>query len=389
MPPTILSGVQGTYDILTNARKVDMGDRVALLEPDAAPLTVLLKRLKKRVTINPQFDWMEDELFPRFTAVNNGAGYLSTDTSIVVDNGNYIVIRDLVKVMRTSEVMLVTGVSSNTLTVTRAAGETAAVALVDNDPLMVLGPAYAENATLQQAKATQRTRVFNLTGIMRKPIQLSNTMINSQIYGSPDERIAQQKLRGIEHLVDIERAFLFGERFEDTTNDFRTTRGVVTFISTNRTDAGGTLTEGEFETWARTLFRYGKKTKLVLCSRLVASVVNQFAHNKLQSFPKDKTYGLSLMGYKTIHGEMMLIVHDLLESSPNTPSLYTDYEYGGWALGLDIETMAYRFIKNRDTQLLTNRQAPDADGVIDEWLTEAGLEMGQERRAAELVDVQA
>jgi hypothetical protein len=59
------------------------------LEPEAAPLTVFTKKLSKKRTVNPAFNWLEDELAPRFDQVNNGAGYASGATSIVVDNGAY------------------------------------------------------------------------------------------------------------------------------------------------------------------------------------------------------------------------------------------------------------------------------------------------------------
>lgn len=135
--PTIVTGVRDTANIQTAKLKIDMSEKIALLQPSATPFITFLKRAKgnTEVATNPKFQWMEDDLGARWDAINNGAGYLSTDTSLVVDNGAYFSAGDIVKVPRTGECMLVTAVATNTLTVVRGYGVTAAAALVDNDPL--------------------------------------------------------------------------------------------------------------------------------------------------------------------------------------------------------------------------------------------------------------
>jgi hypothetical protein len=49
---------------------------------------------------------------------------------------------------------------------------------------------------------------------------------------------------------------------------------------------------------------------------------------------------------------------------------------------LDMESLTYRYLSNRDTKLLTNRQAPREDSRVDEYLTECGLQFEQEKRHA-------
>jgi hypothetical protein len=56
--------------------------------------------------------------------------------------------------------------------------------------------------------------------------------------------------------------------------------------------------------------------------------------------------------------------------------------YGNYAVGLDMEALTYRYLSNRDTKLLTNRQDPGEDSQVDEYLTECGLQMEQEKRHA-------
>jgi hypothetical protein len=52
----------------------------------------------------------------------------------------------------------------------------------------------------------------------------------------------------MEHAKDIEYALLLGRKSLDTSGatELRTTGGALSFISTNQTDAGGDLSEAEF-----------------------------------------------------------------------------------------------------------------------------------------------
>ena len=52
-----------------------------------------------------------------------------------------------------------------------------------------------------------------------------------------------------------------------------------------------------------------------------------------------------------------------------------------------MEGFRYRYMDGRDTQLQTNIQAPDVDGTVDQYLTEAGLERKQAPRHALLKGV--
>ena len=54
----MITGARNTNNILAAKRVVDMSNEIALLEPNAAPLTVLMKRIdgKKKTAINPKYN---------------------------------------------------------------------------------------------------------------------------------------------------------------------------------------------------------------------------------------------------------------------------------------------------------------------------------------------
>src|SRR4051794_30478524 len=165
----VIAGQRNTLNIDQNQRRIDIGNRIALLEPESTPLTALLNRIGSERAISPKFQALEDELAARFDAVNGTTG---TGTSVVVDNGGYFNVEDLVLVTRTGEMMRVTAISTNTLTVTRGVGSST-VALANDDELYILSSAAMEGDVSKQARSETPTVVTNYTQIFRDPFDES------------------------------------------------------------------------------------------------------------------------------------------------------------------------------------------------------------------------
>lgn len=375
----MISTLRNTNNVLADRRVIDISKKIDVLEPDSAPLVQLTKKLGKRVAINPKFNWMEEESLDRVDAVNYSTGYTSGATSIAVDTGTLFRAGDVVKDVNTGEQLLVTAVSSNDLTVTRAFGTTSATTITDNDVLLIIGSAYEEGATKGTPKVGDQTEKTNYTQIFRTPFGITGTADASEMYGGKDLK-HQRMMQLIEHQKDIERAFWFGEPKEITsgTHPRRATGGVDYWISTNLTDAGGTLTEIEFENFLRTGFRYGSKVKWLFAAPIVVAAVNFWAKGALRLAPKDKTYGLSVMQWVSPFGLVNIVLNNIFTEVTT---------YAGYAYLLDMEGKEYRYLSGRDTRLKTNIQANDADSEEDEYISECGLEHRQEKKDALLYNV--
>ena len=369
-----VTGARGTTLIGTDQRIKNMDKVIRRLQPDAAPFTTFTMELSKRATPDPRFQHLQDELEPRFDAINAGAGYASGITSIVVDNGAYFAQHDLVLVTRTAELMRVTAVAGNTLTVVRGVGSTAA-AIVDNDELSLVGSAQPEGDTSKPARSSNPTTLTNYTQIFRRPWELTGTAIATENTTNPHDWDYQAETVGIEHKRDIERALLFGKPSEDTSGSQprRTTGGLIHWLMSNVTDAGGTFTEVEFNTAMRTGFRYGGKRKIAMASPLATSVLNTYPAGKVQVSQSERVYGVDVTTFTSPFGALRLVTNWELEGS----------RYGGYLVCFDKEQVAYRYLANqkanRDSKVHSNIQAPDADTRKDEWLTEAGLQVSNEK----------
>lgn len=390
MPPTVLPTSLDTLNIEQAQRVVAMDETIHELDPQATSLTALLMKLRKESTFSPKFEWLQDEYAPKEDAINNGAGYDDTVVAWTVDNGSYFRPYDILLILRTGEVALIISIATNVLTVaTRPWGQTAAAALVDDDPVWIIGNALREGDNAPDMRTTKIVPKFNFTQIFREPVQVTRTENDSKLYGGKDLARLRRK-HGVEHMMQLERALWFGERQEDNSGATprRSTDGVIPILTYGTSDtyiqdeAASALTEAELDTFMENAFRYGSSTKFAFCSRAGLSRINTLAKTggNIQMFPEDQIYGIAIFTYINPHGTLKLIVNNLFTGAE------TDGRFGKWIVVLDIPDISYVFFNNADTKLLLNRQANDVDGEMDEYLTEAGLKLIHDRHHAILKD---
>lgn len=368
--PTMVSGASSTATVNTAAHVRDVSERLAELDPNVAPFTLMLAAARSEVADNFKFEWFEKERAPKYDLVNGAQ--TAGDTSIEVDNGAYFSVGNIVKNPRTGEVFRVTGIATNTLTVARGVGSTAAAAMNDNDDLFIIGSSHAEGADVPTPKDHQEVEKYNYTEIFRTALGATRTQQNTRNYiGKTRTRQRLEKMR--EHKIDMESAFLFGERNRDTSTAAapRNYTGGFTYWATeNAKDANGTLTEPEIWDWCEDLFNATASgdTKTLFASPLVVSVIDMLAGARLQTVPSDKTYGIAVRQLLTSHGTLLVVKHRLLRNGASGNG------YGNMAFAVQPKELAFRYLANSNTQLLIDRQSPGTDGYVDEYLTEAGLE---------------
>jgi hypothetical protein len=386
MATTLTTGSVTTAQNPANRQVLDMADKIYLLEPNAAPLYVLVSKLNKRVAINPTFQWLEDELIPTWGSLGATAVSATLVLTATTSENLYFAAGDLLKFPITGEVVLVTAIGADTksFTVKRQMGTTMCGDYASGTYFFKIGTAFQEGSTASElsTKGTIIAEKTNYLQIFRKSVEISRTMANTELYGGAD-RPYQRKKKGIELMKEMERTFFFGEPRAYASSYVRLTGGIDYWLSTNDTSAGGTLTESEFETFLRKTFRYGSNSRYLFAAPLILSVISMWAQGKLQMFPKDKTYGVAITQYLSPHGTINLIKDIALEYRDVSYSTY----YGGYAYALELEDVVYRYLQNRDIQLETDIQAPGDDAYKDQYICEVGMELHNEQKHAALTGV--
>ena len=364
---------ESTENVPANRRVRDVGDKLAYLDPNAAPFTLILQKAGDRKVSNPKFEWMEKDLPARWDQA--AAAALVGATDVTVDNPGYFSVGDIVNVVRTGEKMRVSAIGATTITVTRSVGTTAAAAINDNDDLQIIGNAYAEGSPLGLEKSHVENYLYNYTQIVRTPFGVTGTQDQSENYTGKDrKRLRAEKL--IEHKIDMERTALFGERDIDTAstnNPRRYTGGALFYLADNIKDAGGALTGSEIESWLQDVYQHtggSGDSRILLASPLIISVIDQLAVGNLQLVPSDKTFGIAVRQWLTSHGTFNIVKHRLLENGVGGQG------YGGYGLLLDPKQWKYCVLGDRDSHLRPDVGVKGDDGWSDEYLAEVGWQIG-------------
>lgn len=389
MAVTLLTGDESTDIINQSGRKIDMQDRISYLEPNNAPFVAMLRRIGKVKASSPKVEWLESESMPRFDTLSASA--TSAATALGATNPSYFRVGDGVRITETGEFVEVTGVSASAIGVNRGIGYVSAAAgtsATSAAGLYIVNNANAEGASLRTIKVVKLTNAVNYAEIIRTPFGVTGTVLASDFYGQfANERTRLQYEMGLHHEQQIESTFFWGASKEDTTTSGAPKRwcgGLYEYIHTNVTNAAGTLTRATFETFLRSAFRYGSDRKVLFASPLVMAALDGFAWNSVAtgggaSYTQTSgnvpvtAIGVTLKTYYSSQGIVDIVMKRHWNDSP-------DLKGSAFLVDMDAVRMAYL----RDTKLLMDRQANDADKVEDEFLTETSLIVQHERRHAYL-----
>jgi len=370
-------------------RKYDIADVVSLLDVMRYPLLAILtnagkdpvskqgKSLKKKETTDPEFKWYEDTFGTRTVTSTTGqtGKALGSAVTLVLASGNgaYVSIGDVIRCVVAGYTFLVTNVSTDTLTLSaELGGSTSSGIDLSSLEIWIIGNANEEGAGLREIKGTTATEKTGYCQIFRTPFGVTETSKNTKTFIRENDFDYQRRKKAIEHMVDIERAFIFGKKAKISTGTHprRFTDGVLNIISSYAT--ANVDTEAEFESFLTDAFAHGNVEKYAFCGAAFLAQVNLWAKNKLQIVQSDKTYGIQIVKYVSAQGTLNLIKHDMFSGT----------KYGNYCVVLDLEALTYRYLSTRDTKLLTNRQSNGDDERVDEYLSEVGLQMEQESRHA-------
>lgn len=361
-----------------------MAKKVIMLEPDKNQMIKFVSSLKKDVTHNPEFHWQTDQIV-QFIDQVSGAVANNGVVTIPVDNGDRWLQNDVILVTSgtsAGEVMRVTAVSGNNLTVTRNVAGTG-TSMADNDYILKVSSSWGENSSVRDSNGTaialQTTKAdnYNYAQIEQTVVSLSGSQEAYSANGghhSGDARKYDQARAGMEHAKKLNQTCYFGKRA--ASGSTRYTGGFIEFIS--RTAGTTSLTHANIDADVNTFMRYGASRKKLFTTRRVSGkiskiaadqiVVNdQGAHSGAGDIDKGATYGARVRTFIADGGEFDIIVDDTLGDVA---------AYLGYGLFIDPTDVAYRFAPGRDTKLHMDAHLPGQDGKTDFYRTEWGLQRG-------------
>jgi hypothetical protein len=356
---------------------------------------MLLQTRAKTPVKSPRYEWFEDDFIQRWATSTNAV--TAGATSFDVDDGTKFTVGDVWTAPAATasstfpEQMLITGIAGNTITVTRGFAGTTAAALSAGDSLFFIEPSFQEGFAVPNPRYTKPVVKTTYTTLFSHVYAITKTANASQMYGSDgksDRTFNHFKLME-DMKISLNNSLIWSKASEDLTGSDarRTTMGLNSVITSNVTNAGGTLTQATFEAWARSVFRYSSsKPKVLLACPMLISALNSWANSKLYLEPEESVYGVNLRRFNTGHGTFLLVRDWSLRDG-----IAGKNGFAGWAFAVDMDSVEVIYLKNngenRDIQIIFNATMDGADRYVDQAIAEMGFCVKHEKRHGKMYNI--
>jgi hypothetical protein len=375
MSTGLFSSAQFTQDI---AKKSFAGMITRLMPNGTAPLFGLTAMLSSEVALQVEHGFFtKTMLFPQLTI--GSAGQTKTDTIFTVTSTANILPNMLMQVNGTSENVLISNVLSTTsVQVQRAVGNTAAAAINAGTNLYQIGTAFEEASLRPNALVINPVRVTNLTQIFRNTWAISDTVRATQMIAG-DTNVAENRQDcAAFHAADIEKGLFFGQKYSGQKNGqpFRTMDGIISIVSNlqyypsvysqaNVTTLGSTTNYTQFEAAFDPLFNQTTDPKVanervLFAGGTAKKVINNIGRLNGTYYMVDgqTDWGLQFQTIKIARGTFRIIEHPLFN---------TNADWQKQAIAIDLSTFNLAYLAGRKTQNKEfNMEGSDAaDNGID------------------------
>lgn len=216
-------------------KKESVTDELLLLNPHQTPMISLVGFGESVSQVERQ--WFEDEMYADETTATTA---LVGATTITVADGSIFEPKHVVKIGE--ELLLITAVNANELTVTRGYAGTTAAAVTEGAKVEFQFVEGVEGADARKSRFKSRKRVSNLTQIFDETISISGTAAATSEHGIDDLYEYEKQKKLLELALQLEKAVINGVKYESPDGKVRQMGGIRQFIQTNVTNANAALT---------------------------------------------------------------------------------------------------------------------------------------------------
>ncbi len=271
----------------------DVSDLVGIVSPYETPLLDHLGD-PHRAAASTYHEWLEDTLHPNSDVVDD-ASPPGTGTDITVENASRFRAGDILRAEGSAELIQVTSIDTDTLTVSRGYGGTTPEAIADNTVLFIVASPALEGDD-PDVRATTRSRKGNWTQIFAAGVRVSGSHLAARQAGVADELDYQKQERLRELLRDLENSVINGiapaANAQGSATVRRTMNGIIPSLATNVFSPGTDgfpsdtdLTETQLNLALRSIWEQAS-------CRVDTIVVNGYQKRRINGFiSTDRAYG--------------------------------------------------------------------------------------------------
>lgn len=370
---------QNSFDFNNRLRSFD-NELAVLIANSPALLSLAVRRLASGlVTLNSRtpvtqnkHEWTELAMTPELGYVS-GTHTNSVTTLALVDATGFVA--DMILAFEgTDEVMKVTAVSGNNLTVVRGYGGSTAAALADNILIRVVSRPRPEGSNPDPNANTPPAVNYNCTEIFDDTFMVSNTLVNTGLGGMSDvvdTNLQQSMLKVVRR---INNATIYGRRVQRSATEKGTMGGILQLVTNRINAAGVALESATMNDAVEAIFKSGGTPNAIVCNTNQARRITAFQEAKMFVLRADNTIGSSVSQFQSDlpMGAISTIVIE--PSFPRTKIAFLDTEK------MYLEPMSGRSLGEWDATL------PGADNISRRILGEYTLELLNGGAAHAIID---
>jgi Family of unknown function (DUF5309) len=295
-------------------QKDSVVDEFLLLNPHQIPLLSLVGFGEP--VYNTKHEWVEDEIFSYKSKAS--AAKTSTDTSITVPTGDGALFRANHVIQINDELLLVTAVAGDTLTVTRGYAGTTAAAIAANDVIEILYNESDEGLDARAARAKQRVSKYNYTQIFDETIEISGSAMEVAQSGVDSEYDRQRLHKQTELALQLEKAMINGVEYNSGTK--RLMKGARSFIASNVVDAASAaLTATHINDALQKIYEAGgfqtSANHVIMVPAKQKRAISGFNSNNIRVSVSDRIEGRVVDTFISDFGELPVILNNNLRAS--------------------------------------------------------------------------
>jgi hypothetical protein len=324
----MITGIYMSNQGVVGERAGDFASAVLQLAPTGTALFLAMTSgMGSAAATDTIYHWFEDSHQAGRTTIASGG---TTNTVNVGDGGIYVP-NQVLMVEETGEILLVTGIVDNALTVIRGIGGTPVVSVTNVMHVQSIGNAHEEASPMPTAITQQGSPRFNYTQIFRNAWAVSGTA--KAVSFRTGSKVAKNKKDcAMYHAEDMERSFLWGKKDIRNLNNkpYRLMDGVVSQIETYGgiveavTDGttAGNYSRLLFEDFIMRLFSKNVKgqpnERIVLAGQKWLAAISQMAmlDGVYSISANETTLGIQVTTIITAFGRLKIMTHPLMNESP-------------------------------------------------------------------------
>lgn len=313
------TGTRTTYTD-TNVKPESLNDAIHFIDWTEAPLLKLLgmnNESRFRFTYWPRtkYEWLEDTMSPVSGTIAEALDNSETGVDVASGQGAYFKEGDVIKIE--SELMYVSSVATDTLTVTRGFAGTTAATHDSGLAYELVYQARIEGSDYDTGHTTTVTRNYNHTQIFAEAVKVTGSEMVDENYGISDvmaynlskligggEGIGAKGKAGKLSIM-LQKTFYHGQRAAGTASTSRAMGGFEYFVTTNITDLNSAALQlSNIHSLFETCFLAGGTPDILICNTWVRRKINEFFKDSIRTERSESEGGHVIKSISTPFGDM-------------------------------------------------------------------------------------